>query len=85
MATLPATVQYSVTVGLYHCGVDPLVLDGRTWEVPKPPFDATNKPDTWTGRGTAIEVPPENLTYTDESGTVLHFLPDDGIPPPVCA
>ena len=71
--------QCELTVGSH------LVLGATTWEVPRLPFDATNKPDTWTGRGTAIEVTPRSLKYTDESGTVLYFVPDDGVPPPICS
>jgi hypothetical protein len=74
----------SVTVTLYHCGIDPLKYNGQTWEVPNPPFDATNRPQTWRGTGKVIALTTEHLRFRDDSGIVVEFVPDDGKPPPIC-
>ena len=73
-------------VTLWHCGIEPIAYEGRTWEVPndEEPFDATNAPASFAGRGDVERVGPEELRYTDESGVVLRFVPDDGTEPP-CA
>jgi hypothetical protein len=77
-------MKQQVSVSLYHCGVDPLIFKGKTWEVSKPPFDDTNKPASWVGRGAVVEESLQELKYVDESGLVLHFVPGDGINPPNC-
>ena len=71
----------SVEVTLYHCGVEPIWFDGRAWEVPEEtgPFDATNAPEEFVGRGTIEPFGGESLRYVDESGIVLFFVPDDGV------
>ncbi len=79
----------SVEVVLWHCGVEPVTVDGRLWEaVPRMVdgmgVDATNPPEDWVGRGTVV-VADGQMTYTDQGGEVIDFVPDDGIPPPVCA
>ena len=73
-----------VQVSLYHCGVEPLVLDAETWEVLRPPFDGTNAPASFTGDGSVVRE-GEALRYTDEAGALLTFVPDDGVPPRLCA
>ena len=83
----------TISVELWHCGVEPVTLDGRTWEVPDSetvdghpdlPLDATNTPADWVGRGTVV-VEGDTMTYTDEGGEVVGFVPDDGRPSPPCA
>ncbi len=82
-----------LSVTLWHCGVLPVTVDGRTWEVPKTetvdgdpalPLDATNTPSDWIGRGSAV-VRHDVMTYTDEGGEIVGFVPDDGQPPGPCA
>jgi hypothetical protein len=36
------------------------------------------------GRGTVV-IADDRMTYTDQGGEVVDFVPDDGIPPPLCA
>ena len=88
-ATAPPTataspLPTSITVTLYHCGIDPLKYNGQTWEVPTPPFDATNRPQTWRGTGKVIALTTEHLRFRDDSGIVVEFVPDDGKPAPIC-
>lgn len=83
----PATVETAPgqQVALYHCGVQTLTYDGRSWEVEDPPFDGTNAPDSFSGFGTFERV-GDVLTFTDREGAQLRFTPDDGTPDPyVCA
>ena len=73
-----------VEVALWHCGIDTLEFDGQEWEVPndQEPFDGTNVPEWFVGRGTVVRSPDgTRLTYTDESGLTLSFVPDDGVEP----
>jgi hypothetical protein len=70
----------------------PVTVEGRLWEAPPQtvdghpmlPLDATNTPDDWIGRGTAL-VRGERMTCTDQGGEVVDFIPDDGKPPGPCA
>jgi hypothetical protein len=72
--------------------MEPVTVEGRLWEAPPQtvdgdpmlPLDATNRPKDWTGRGTAV-VDGDRMTYTDQGGEVVAFVPDDGVPPPGCA
>ena len=89
----PAGSGQTVTVTLWHCGVEPVTVDGRTWEVPESesvdgspdlPLDATNTPLDWLGTGT-VTVRGDAMTYTDGGGEVVEFVPDDGRPPPPCS
>lgn len=83
-AAEPPTGVAEVT--LWHCGIEPITYERRTWEVPndEEPFDGTNAPASFAGRGEVERVGPDELRYTDESGVVLRFVPDDGTEPP-CA
>ena len=74
-------------VTLWHCGIEPLDHDGRTWEVPlgQQPFDATNAPEKFLGTGTVAPDGPGALLYTDDSGIELRFEPEDTEPDPPCA
>jgi hypothetical protein len=73
-------------VTLWHCGIDTITFEDRVWEVPngEEPFDGTNAPGSFVGRGTIERVRADELRYVDESGVVLRFVPDDGTEPP-CA
>ena len=73
-----------VAVTLYHCGVNPLLYDGRRWEASPTPFDATNAPATFTGHGD-VRVIGNSLIYRDNGGAEINFRPDDGVPPAPCA
>jgi hypothetical protein len=77
---------HRVEVGLWHCGINPITVDDRTWEVPtdEERFDGTNAPKSFAGVGTIERVSPDELRYVDDSGVVLRFVPDDGTEPP-CA
>jgi uncharacterized lipoprotein NlpE involved in copper resistance len=66
---------------LYHCGIQPVTYEDRSWEVEKPPFDATNAPDTFSGFGTFSRT-ADVLTFTDGKGARLTFTPNDGTPDP---
>jgi hypothetical protein len=83
----------ALSVTLWHCGVEPVTVDGRLWEVPSTervdgfpdlPLDATNTPSDWVGSGIAV-VQGDEMMYTDEGGEVVEFAPDDGRPPDPCA
>lgn len=83
----------ALSVALWHCGVESVTVDGRLWEVPGTetvdghpdlPLDSTNTPSDWVGSGTAV-VAEDEMTYTDEGGEVVVFVPDDGRSPGPCA
>lgn len=82
-ATAAAT---RVTVALYHCGFKPLDYGGRIWEVAAgdEPFDATNAPSSFVGRGT-VSIADDELRYRDDSGIAVRFIPGDGRPDGACA
>ena len=81
-----------VSVVLLHCGMTPVTVEGRRWKAPPQhvdddpelPLDATNQPDDWVGHGTVV-VADDRMTYSDQGGEVVEFVPDDGRPPPGCA
>lgn len=63
------TLEGSAEVELYHCGVMPIAFDKRSWIADPPPFDATNAPEGFVGRGRMItELGSLSATYVDESG-----------------
>ena len=81
----------TVAVVLLHCGMQPVTVESRIAAPassgdgdPDLPLDATNTPDDWVGRGTVV-VSGDRMTYTDEGGEVVEFVPDDGVPSPPCA
>jgi len=81
----------TISVVLLHCGMKPVTVEGRLWEAPPQtvdddselPLDATNRPDDWTGAGTVV-IAGDRMTYTDQGGEVVEFIPDDGNPPGPC-
>lgn len=79
-------MERDAVVGLNHCGLDALEHAGRRWEVPEDeePFDGTNKPESFVGNGVVEPKGEDELSYTDESGVVLRFLPENPEEPP-CA
>lgn len=72
-----------VEVTLYHCGVEPVVVAGREWVVPSPPFDATNAPADFFGEGRFEIKSDKYAVYVDRSGEVIRFraIPDWAPPP----
>lgn len=56
-----------VEVELYHCGFMPIDAAQTRWVPTDTPFDATNAPDSWVGRGRLLQGPDETL-YADLSG-----------------
>lgn len=63
------TLEGTAEVELYHCGVSPVAFDKRSWIADPPPFDATNAPEDFVGRGRMItELGSLSATYVDESG-----------------
>ena len=66
---------------LHHCGVQPVLHDGKRWEVEAPPFDATNAPRDFSGYGT-FDRAADVATFSDRNGAQLVFTPDDGTPNP---
>lgn len=65
----------TATVELDHCGFKPLDVDGKLWEVVAPPFDATNAPDQWQGRGEIVALDSSRLIFGDDSGLEVTFTP----------
>lgn len=89
----PSATSETLSVVLLHCGVKPVTVGGEVWEAPPQPvdrdpqlsLDATNRPKGWVGQGTYV-INDKRMTYTDESGEVVEFLPDDAVPTPkACA
>jgi hypothetical protein len=67
----------------HHCGIQPVMHDGRKWEVTRPPFDMGNAPDTFSGFG-EFRRDGDSLVFEDREGVRLTFTLDDGVEPP-CA
>ena len=71
--------------------MEKVTVEGRVWEAPPQtvdgdpmlPLDATNRPKDWTGHGTVV-IADDTMTYTDQGGEVVDFIPDDGKPLPIC-
>jgi hypothetical protein len=79
----PAGTEVDIT--LWHCGIEPLEVDGQRWVADPPPFDETNAPPELTRHGTVTVAPDGgSATYTDESGVTVDLVPvgDDWQPPP---
>ena len=76
---LPAAPGQQVV--LYHCGVQPVTYEGRSWEVEEPPFDPTNAPDSFSDFG-EFERKGDTLTFDDREGARLDFVINDGTPNP---
>jgi hypothetical protein len=76
-----------VSVVLWHCGVAPIVYTSQVWDVAKPePFDWTNAPDNFRGKGSVQFLDPDTLLYTDDGGPTLTFKPLAQLPPePGCS
>jgi hypothetical protein len=79
----PATREIDIT--LWHCGIEPLEVEGRRWVADPPPFDETTAPPELTRHGTLTVAPDGgSATYTDDSGITVDLVPvaDDWQPPP---
>jgi hypothetical protein len=81
-----AKPSYRVTLELQHCGVTPLIIDGRTWELPQPVpvSSASTLPPDFSGAGTVTVESADRLTYVDDRGFELVFLPEEAVPPVLC-
>jgi hypothetical protein len=67
-----------VEVTLYHCGFEELRHADRRWVVEDPPFDATNAPPEFVGKGTfAVQDGGGKAVYTDDSGIAVTFVAVD--------
>jgi hypothetical protein len=76
-----------VPVTLWHCGINPITVDGVTYEVPRAetPFDQTNAPDSFVGEGTIRRIDDDELEYRDDGGVALHFVTGLREEPVACA
>lgn len=74
-----------VEVTLWHCGVDPLFVAGQEWVVQDPPFDATNAPESFTGRGRFERKSAITAVYVDDGGEQILFEVVPDWEPPPCA
>jgi hypothetical protein len=76
----------AVSVKLSHCGFEDLRLDGKRWVVEDPPFDATNAPPEFVGKGhLAVPDGGGKAVYTDEAGFAVTFVAvDESWQPPPC-
>ncbi len=73
-----------VNVTLYHCGVDPVEFAGEVWVALDPPFDATNAPEGFVGRGTMKTRSDIEAVYVDASGVRIELQAVDAYEPPTC-
>ena len=89
----PSDSSETISVVLLHCGVKPVTVRGQVWDAPPQrldrdaelPLDATTRPKGWVGKGTYV-INDSRMTYTDQGGEVVEFLPDGAVPTPgVCA
>ncbi|HEX2057026.1 MAG TPA: hypothetical protein VHI71_01545 [Actinomycetota bacterium] len=72
-------------VELYHCGVMPIAFDKRSWIADPPPFDETNAPEGFGGRGRmTYELGSLSATYVDESGVSFEVRAVEDWEPPPC-
>jgi hypothetical protein len=81
----PDPAGAEVEIVLWHCGIEPVEVDGRRWVAEPPPFDETNAPPELAGRGTLAVAPGGgSATYTDASGITVEMVPvgEDWQPPP---
>jgi hypothetical protein len=70
----PGAPDARVAVALYHCGFEELRHGDRRWVVEDPPFDGTNAPLEFTGKGSfALNSDGETAVYTDDSGIAVTF------------
>lgn len=84
-ASPPLHEEGRVRVALYHCGVEPVMFEGREWVVPSPPFDATNAPAGFAGTGRMTRTSEVEAVYVDRSGARIDFRVLEGWQPPPCA
>ncbi len=79
-------LEGNVEVELYHCGIMPVAFDKRSWVADPPPFDATNAPETFEGRGKMmVELGSLSATYVDDSGISFEMRTVEDWDPPPCA
>lgn len=83
-----ATTQYRIDIKLSHCGVSPVTVAGRTWEMPEPQplTSASTLPPDYTGHGVATVESGNRLRYVDDGGFRMEFHPAEDVPdPPPCS
>jgi hypothetical protein len=75
-----------VNVSLWHCGFDELRHGDRRWVVEDPPFDETNAPTQFVGKGTfTVDPAGGTAVFTDDSGIAVTFIAvDEDWEPPLC-
>jgi hypothetical protein len=81
----PDPAGTEVEIVLWHCGIEPVELDGQRWVAQPPPFDETTAPPELARRGTLAVAPGGgSATYTDASGVTVEMVPvgEDWQPPP---
>jgi len=72
----PDPAGAEVEIVLWHCGIEPVELDGQRWVAEPPPFDETNAPPELARRGTLAVAPGGgSATYTDASGVTVEMVP----------
>jgi hypothetical protein len=69
------TVRVEVEMG--HCFVEPVLFDGRRWNVP---FDKQFgwgglEPRNWVGTGVMKRVSQDRARFDDDGGSTVVFLP----------
>ncbi|SES40379.1 hypothetical protein SAMN05216199_3377 [Pedococcus cremeus] len=71
----PVTARVRIEVG--HCWVEDVVFDGQTWGLTDADQFGTGGgvPLRWEGTGVMVRLSAERARYTDDTGTVLNFLP----------
>jgi hypothetical protein len=86
-ATSSTSAASETSVELWHCGVRPVEFDGERWSADPPPFDATNAPEGFSGRGRIVRVDQDSAQFTDSgTGARIEFKPLKGAyEPPPCA
>jgi hypothetical protein len=62
-----------LAVTLYHCGFEPVDFDGFRFVADPPPFDQTNAPAGFIGKGTVPDYSHDGFTYVDDSGAKVAF------------
>jgi len=68
-----------VEVKLGHCFVEPMVFDGKRWNVPftKQFGWGGLQPKNWEGTGAMTRVSEERARFEDDGGSTVIFLPVD--------
>ncbi len=91
VAAQPPPRQAEAHVSLWDCGIRLQGYPRNMWKMERPPFDATNAPDSFTGTGTVRVIDgggaldnADRLVYRDNGGQRLVFVPGRLVPSVVC-